>query len=128
MTAWTPDGPTAAMFQIARRYAPPGPEGLPAPEEWGDEETARERLDGLAGTLDLERRMVPWGAPSAEALWDVLDGSAPTQIALKRSLEPERYAEMRGEFIEHAKRFNSANDGSIRIDSEYLLIVARKRG
>jgi SAM-dependent methyltransferase len=128
LTAWTPDGPTAAMFQVARKYSPPPPEGLPLPEEWGDEDTARARLDGLASSIQIERRSVPWRADSPEGFWDFCDRSAPTQQAQREALPPERYAQLREEFIEYARRFNSADDGSVLIESEYLLIVARRAG
>jgi SAM-dependent methyltransferase len=126
-TAWTPDGPTAELFQLARRYTPPPPDA-PRGEEWGAEETVRERLEGLAGSLEMERRSLPWTADSPEGFWDFCDRHAPTQNLQREVLPPERYAEMREEFIEYARRHNSATDGSVRIDSEYLVVVARRRG
>src|SRR5918994_2408403 len=53
LTAWTPDGVMAEMFGIGRRFSPLDPE-QPPPERWGDEATARERLEPLASRVEFE--------------------------------------------------------------------------
>src|SRR3954463_464761 len=50
MTAWTPDSAAVELFSMGRRSQPAPPE-LPKLEEWGDEDTVRERFDGLAGRI-----------------------------------------------------------------------------
>jgi len=42
-------------------------------------------------------------------------------------MDPERYAAMREDTLELMRRWNRAED-ELRLDAEYLLIVARKRG
>jgi ubiquinone/menaquinone biosynthesis C-methylase UbiE len=125
MTAWTPESFSAGVFGIGRKYVPPQP-GQPAPEEWGDEEIVRERLEGLAARLELERRMAEWEEESPEALAEAVAESAPTWVAAKQSLPPEQFAAAQGELRELARRFGG--DGQLRIQNEYLVIVARKRG
>src|ERR687891_329636 len=53
LTAWTPEGFFGRLQVLVQGFAPL-PDGLPLPQEWGDEETARARLDGLAGHVEFQ--------------------------------------------------------------------------
>jgi 2-polyprenyl-6-hydroxyphenyl methylase/3-demethylubiquinone-9 3-methyltransferase len=126
MANWTPDGFNGRVFQMMGEYAP-RPEGIPAPVEWGTEDGVRERFDGLAGTLEFDRRHVPLDFDSVEALLAFFENAGP-QVAAKEALGPEIYDETRRRFREIVSEFNQADDGRVSIESEYLLVVARKRG
>jgi 2-polyprenyl-6-hydroxyphenyl methylase/3-demethylubiquinone-9 3-methyltransferase len=126
MANWTPDGFNGRVFQMMGEFAP-RPEGIPAPVGWGIEDAVRERFDGLAGTLELDRRHVALEFDSVEALMSFFENAGP-QVAAKQALGPEIYDETRRRFREIVSDFNQADDGSVRIESEYLLVVARKRG
>jgi SAM-dependent methyltransferase len=127
LTAWLPDSAFVQMFELARRLFPPPP-GMALPEEWGDEDTVRERLDGLAAHVECERRTLAWTAASPEALEAELADSAPAYAAAREALEPERFEELRRGTLELLRKLNTADDGTARIDAGYLVIVARKRG
>jgi ubiquinone/menaquinone biosynthesis C-methylase UbiE len=127
MTAWVQGTFTAAMIAIGRKFVPP-PAGLPSPEEWADEATVRERFGGLAASVTCERRSLTWESESPEAMLEALARSAPPNVAAREVLEPERYEAMTAETLELLHRFNRAEDGSLAVDSEYLMTVARKRG
>lgn len=126
MTAWTPDSEAVNMFQIGRKYGPGG-HGAHAAEEWGSEDTVRERFDGLAGTLEMERRSVPWHADSPEDFVAGMERHAPPQVAAKEGMPADEYARMRDENLGLARTW-AGGDGPFSIDVGYLLIVARKRG
>ena len=126
MANWTPDGLNGRVFQMMGEYSP-RPEGIPAPVEWGTEDGVRERFDGLAGTIEFDRRHVPLEFESVDALLAFFENAGP-QVAAKQALGPEIYDETRRRFREIVDEFNDADDGSVRIESEYLLVVARKRG
>ncbi len=96
-------------------------------EEWGDEDTVRERFDGLAGTLELERRTLAWEADSPEEMAQSFAASAPRQAQLRELLGQERFEELQSEQLELIRRW-AGGDGPVSIDAEYLLIVARRRG
>jgi ubiquinone/menaquinone biosynthesis C-methylase UbiE len=125
MTAWTPESRTVQLFSIARKYQPPPPD-MPKAEEWGDEDTVRERFDGLAGSLRLERRPLAWGAESMNALEAVLE-DAPMAVATRETMDAESYEALRAEQRELIEGLVEG-DGPVRIETEYLLIVARKPG
>jgi hypothetical protein len=126
MTAWTPGTFCPDLFGVLRRYLPPPP-GMPASDEWGDEDTVRERFDGLAATLEMERRTLLWEAESPEALGAAIDQSAPAQAAARDSLSAEDYEAMKRDQVEVLRRW-AGGDGPVAIEAEYLVIVARRRG
>jgi SAM-dependent methyltransferase len=123
MTAWTPESFNTQLFGIARSYLPAGL-GRP-PEEWGDEDIVRARFDGLAGSLEMERRTLPLEGASAEALYERFVDSPP-QVAARGVLAPEIYRDLEREQAELIR--SVVGDGPASIDCEYLLIVARRRG
>jgi SAM-dependent methyltransferase len=125
LTTWAPDSVFVRMFWLARRFVPPL-EGAPLPEEWGDEDTVRERLDGLAGHVEIERRTLSWEAPSVDELVEEVVETAPNYAAARAGLPGDQFQELRRGTHELFSELYSAGDGSI--DSEYLVIVARKRG
>ncbi len=128
MANWTPEGFQGQLFARRNRYGPPLPEGVPAAGEWGREEVVQERFEGLAGTLSLERRTVPFQAESPEALWSFFEENAGPAVVARKMLPAERYAGMREDGIALVREWNAAGDGSVCIDAEYLLVVARRRG
>jgi SAM-dependent methyltransferase len=126
MTAWAPGSFSAELMAVGRRYLPP-PSDMPSPEEWGDAATARERFEGLAARVEVERRSVLFEGGSAEELRARLERAAPIQVAARQALPDDEYAAMGREMREVFERFG-AGPGPVAIESEYLLIVARKRG
>jgi SAM-dependent methyltransferase len=128
MTAWTPESAASELFRVGRSYAPP-PEGDPPPsvEEWGVEDTVRQRFAGLANTIEMERRTLPWTGDSPEEFIATMGRSAPPQVAAKEAMPPDVYARMNGEMLELARRW-AGGDGPVAVDVEYLVIVARRRG
>jgi ubiquinone/menaquinone biosynthesis C-methylase UbiE len=125
MTAWTEQGFTAELFALGRSYAPPSDQ--PLAHEWSVEENVRERFDGLAARFELEVRGLEWEAESPEELVAMLGTSAPPWVAAKQNLPPERWEALVGEALELARRW--AGEGRpVRLENEYALIVARKRG
>jgi ubiquinone/menaquinone biosynthesis C-methylase UbiE len=127
MTAWIAGGFTAELIRMGRRFAPPPPD-LPVSDEWGVEETVRERFGDLAASLEFERRELVNEDESPEALAARLAGSSPPMVAARSTLSPEQYDAMLLELNELTRRFNEGQDGSAVVRSEYLLSVARKRG
>jgi SAM-dependent methyltransferase len=127
LTAWVPQGMFAELFAISRRFAPPTP-GAVRSEEWGDEVVVRERVGGLAGRVEFERRTLTWTAASPEALEAELEETAPSFAAAREGLPRDAFKQLRRATLELIKRHNAATDGTLRIDAEYLITVARKRG
>jgi ubiquinone/menaquinone biosynthesis C-methylase UbiE len=126
LTAWVPDGFFGQVMAVGQRHTP-FPEGVPAPQEWGDEATARARLEGLAGHVEIERAAVSLEAPSPEAFADEFTSNSPNAVAARETLPPEQFEQLRSEIARVARDWGGG-DGPLTVDADYLLIVARKRG
>ena len=126
MTAWMPKGPTYEMFSLMRSYTEPPPE-LPQPEQWSQEELVRERFEGLARSIEMQRRTLPWSAGSPEDFVERMERDAPMHVAAKERLPRERYARLREDLIGLARDW-AGGDGPFAVEAQYVLIVARRRG
>ncbi len=124
--AWAADGHQARSFEITYRYLPP-PEGLALPTEWGHEHVVRERFEPHAATLDFHRRRARFEFSSLEAMADFFERNAPPLVVARKALG-ERYADLRDDQMRLAAEDNQATDGSVLLEPEYLVAVARRRG
>ena len=86
MANWTPEGFNGRVFAMMNEYAP-RPEGVPAPIEWGTEDAVRERFDGLAGTLELDRRTCRSSSTRSTRCIAFFENAGP-QVAAKQALGP----------------------------------------
>jgi SAM-dependent methyltransferase len=125
MTAWIAGSPVTEMFAVGRRYGSV-PSDQPQSEEWADEDTARERFEGLPVRLEFERHTLVWDGESPEALVDQLMELAPPWAAARKALTPEQLDGARAELVGIAR--SAGGDGAVRLDTDYRLILARKRG
>ena len=126
MTAWTPESAATELFKVGREWAKSDPD-QPSLEEWGVEDNVRERFDGLAHSIEMERRTVAWGAGSPGEYLDLLETHAPMQATAKESMSADEYAALRENMLGVVRGW-AGGDGAFSVDAEYLLIVARKRG
>ena len=104
--------------------APPGGIELPSPFAWGDPAEVRRRFDGRAASLRLELRTVTFSFPSVEAGWAFWERTNPPLMALKAMLPSERYPEVQAAGADLMRQLNSAQDGGLKLDSDYLLVLA----
>ncbi|MEX2195363.1 MAG: methyltransferase domain-containing protein [Thermoleophilaceae bacterium] len=128
MANWTPDGFPGRLFDINAKYVPPPPD-LPRPSgAWGVEEAVRQRFEGLAGTLDMERRTVRWEFPSADEMAAHFEQGTGPAVAMREALSEERSAAVREDVLALIREFDRGSGDGVAVDCEYLLVVARRRG
>jgi hypothetical protein len=127
MANWGPYGSQGELFAVQNKFAPPAPEGVPWPANWGIEENVQELLGPYASSLRLERKTVHFAFDSFEHAMQTF-GSAGPGVAQREQMSPESLQEMASGAFEVVQRHNKATDGSIALDAEYLQVVARKRG
>jgi SAM-dependent methyltransferase len=127
MANWGPYGSQGELFELMTRYAPPAPEGVPSPRDWGIEEIARERLGPYASSLQLDRVSTRWEFESIEHALGTF-GSAGPSVAQREHMPPETLSELMAGAQELTERHNKATDGRVVLEPEYLQVVARKRG
>src|SRR5215213_4565956 len=108
IAAWGDYGAQGEAFEVLAKYAPPPPEGVPSPREWGDERIAEQRLGPLASSLQMGRRMLRWEFGSWDQMWATLQSAGPAAAA-RKALPPEKLAEAEGEVREVYERYNQGD-------------------
>jgi SAM-dependent methyltransferase len=124
LTTWLSNGNLFKMFQVMKPYMPPPPSPAPpSPFEWGRPERIRELL-GNAFRLRFEEGISYYREPSGEAAWETFStGYGPTKM-LATTLDPERRAALRDEFI--ALHDGFATELGICMPREYWLTVGER--
>lgn len=127
MANWTPTGFAGKMFKLVATFVPPP--DMPPPVLWGDPVTVSERLKNGIADLQFHRRMMNFEFPfppkevvghfriffgPVQKAFDALAGDDDKQAALRRELE------------NHWTEYNQAADGTTKVDSEYLEVIARR--
>ncbi len=129
VSGWTREGYSGQMFGVLARHLPPLPEGSHPPMLWGSEERVRELFAGAEVTCERRPALGAVEAESVEAWIDYNERLWGPLVLTKRTLEAEgRWPAARADLVALSERFNEATDGSLRINTEYLLTVVRKPG
>jgi SAM-dependent methyltransferase len=124
MANWRPEGFQARFFDVLRRYRPPDPEGVEPASRWGEEECVRERFAAFAESVRIEPSTVPWRFGSLQEMAEFFQSNMPRP---PQQLDDEQRGRMAAEMLENVRRHNTADDGSVAIDAEYSIVVARKK-
>jgi SAM-dependent methyltransferase len=126
MSNWTPDSFIGRQMAISSRYVP-NPEGVPPASQWGIEDVVRERFGDRAESIEFERATVSWEFDSLEGTREWFEENAGPAVAAKKFMPPDVHERFIGEIQELIGEMNKADDGSVAIESEFLVVVARKR-
>ena len=124
MANWTPSGFIGQMFRTVGRHAPP-PAGVPSPILWGREIDVRSRLSKGTQSLAVAPRTITFEYPFSPA--DTVDlfltYYGPTVRAFA-SLNENAQRALRSDLEALWTENNRATDGTTRVESEYLEVVA----
>ena len=126
MANWTPEAFTGQMFKAGAKHVPPPP-GMPSPVLWGSEDTVRERMSDGISDLQMTRRKITFTYPfgPAEVVEHFRKYFGPTQKQFEMLDEAGQNA-MRTDLVALWEGANQATDGTTRVESEYLEVLARK--
>jgi SAM-dependent methyltransferase len=123
MANWTPESAVGDMFRIIGSRVPP-PQGVRPPVSWGAEERVHELLGGGCAELRLERRTCPWRFPSTRAYLEYFRTWYGPTVAAFAAVGDDGVPELEAELIEMFEGHNTATDGTLAADVEYLEVVA----
>ena len=124
MANWTPTGFIGDMLRTQVRYVP-APAGVPSPLQWGSEDYVQARLGAGSASLTLNRRLITFEYPfsPAEVVNEFRLWYGPTLRAFAALDESGRQALQR-DLVELWAKNNRADDGTTRVQSEYLEVIA----
>jgi SAM-dependent methyltransferase len=129
MANWTPGGFTGQMFRVTARYAG-SPLGIAPPVHWGHAKIVRDRLAAAFEDVELESLALDFDFPASPAgtvaLYRTYFG--PTQAAFD-CLDEAGQAALAADLEALWAGANMAPDPDNRtlVESEYLLVIARRR-
>jgi ubiquinone/menaquinone biosynthesis C-methylase UbiE len=127
MANWTPEAFTGAMFKTGAKHVPPPP-GMSPPLQWGMEDLVRERFGDKVSDLQMNRRKILFtfdGSPE-DVVEHFRQYFGPTNKAFE-SLDETGQAALRKDLVDLWTEHNQATDGTTRVESEYLEVIATKR-
>ncbi|HEX8197522.1 MAG TPA: class I SAM-dependent methyltransferase [Pyrinomonadaceae bacterium] len=123
MGNWTPAGFVGQMFKIVGSHV--SPPNMPSPLLWGDETKVQFRLGDGVSEINFERRLIsfafPFGAAETVEYWREFYG--PTRKAFA-ALDADGQAALRRDLEKLWAENNLATDGTTRVESEYLEVIA----
>jgi ubiquinone/menaquinone biosynthesis C-methylase UbiE len=123
---WTPEGANGQMFKTMGKHMPAPPPGFVPPVAWGTEERWHELVGSQGVELEFHRATCPFTGDDIASYQEEFEANFGPMVTARRMLGEEGFAAVRADLQELLERNNSATDGSIRMEAEYLIAVGRK--
>jgi ubiquinone/menaquinone biosynthesis C-methylase UbiE len=126
MANWTAEAFTGDMFKTNAKHVPPPP-GMAPPLLWGNEDIVRERFGEGISDLQMTRRKITFTYPfgPSEVVEHFRKFFGPTQKAFE-SLDQAGQDALRKDLVELWEKHNQATDGTTKVESEYLEVIATR--
>ena len=116
----------AGTTKLFGNFSTPLPFALPSPFEWGEPDAVRERFDGLATAIEIEKLELTMTFATVPAAVDFWEETNAPMVALRMTLTSERYAECRRELGELMAAMSRSGPSGIELSNGYLQVLARK--
>jgi SAM-dependent methyltransferase len=124
MTTWVTDGFAGEMFKVTAAFMPPPPPGVQPPPLWGEEDHIKEVFAAAGADPAIARESVAFEFPSVEECVALYGEEFGPFVTARAALEPQgRWQEFLDAFADLVRRFNQADDGTVRASSDYLVIT-----
>lgn len=122
VTAWTPEGLNGQMFITTGSHMPAQPPEFQPPVLWGTEDHVRSLFEGSGAELEFERAAVKLEFDNIDEWLEIGETKLGPIIMAKAALEPHgKYDALREDLLSLYERFNTADDGTLRCEAEYLI-------
>ncbi|MEZ5077809.1 MAG: methyltransferase domain-containing protein [Solirubrobacterales bacterium] len=123
MANWTPEGGVGEMFKTMAQHAPPPP-GVKPPLLWGVEEPLRELFGDGISALSLERPKARQTFRSPDHFIQFFRTYFGPIITAFERVGPDGEAALESDLRGYLEGVNTAGDGALVTESEYLQVVA----
>ena len=128
VASWTAEGVVGQVARVIAGYLPPPPPGAASPWAWAAEDSVTALLGPFGYPVRMARRMASFSYRSPDSYISYLEQvHGPTIMALRLASEQGRRAELRAGLLELYSGANTAIDGTLAFDQEYLLATAAAR-
>ena len=99
---------------------------IPSPFDWGDQQTVRARLTPFATNVHVTPGTITWRFESVDDCMEFWERTNAPTLALRMTVEPERYAAFQRDARELMHDLNTADADGVVLDSAFLLVIATK--
>ncbi|MBR1121037.1 methyltransferase domain-containing protein [Bradyrhizobium lablabi] len=123
---WTPDGFIGQLFKTIGKYVPPAP-GVKSPALWG----TKAHLDALFGakaTVEATSKYFAFRYKSPEHKLEIFRTYYGPVLKAFAAIDSTAQQSLAADIHALISKFNTAKDGTVVIPSEYLEVVATRRG
>ena len=128
VASWTAEGLLGRIARVIAGYLPSPPPGAASPWVWAAEDSVTALLGPFGYAVRLARRVASFSYRSPDSYIGYLEEvHGPTIMALRLASEQGRRAELRAGLLELYSGANTATDGTLAFDQEYLLATAAAR-
>ena len=125
---WTAEGLVGQVARVIGSYLPPPPADAASPWTWAVEDSVRALLAPFCYALTMARRVASFSYASPAAYISYLEEvHGPTIMALRLAGEPDRGEDLRTGLLRLYSGANTAADGTLAFEQEYLLVTAAAR-
>jgi SAM-dependent methyltransferase len=126
MANYSSGGFLGAIGRLLDSLRPPAEASPPSPFLWGDPSVVRERFGPYAASLETHRRIGVFEFASLDEAWRFWERTNPPMAALKAMLPGQSYASLAERARGLMAEMNAAADGRVRLEWDWLLVLATK--
>ena len=127
MANWAPEGGVGQMFATLAGHVPAAPPGGSGPPVlWGSEDHVRELFEPLGLQVEFDRGAIDFRFDSTAAYMDLMETNFGPMVKAREALGEEGWAAARADLEALEERLNRADDGSMDVAGEYLIVMARR--
>jgi SAM-dependent methyltransferase len=123
---WTPEGLNGEMFAVTGRHMPAPPAGTKPPIAWGTEERWTELVGSQGVELEFRRELLVMEADDPATFLADFEANFGPLVMARRVLGDDGFAAVHDDLTALYERHNSATDGRVRMEAEYLVAIGRK--
>lgn len=123
---WTPEGFIGQLFKTLGRLVPP-PAGVQSPARWGTREWLESNFLHAASNISITPKTFYMRFESPEAFIDLFRTYYGPVHKAFLTLGPDLQEELTQDLLQLIGRFNTADDGSAIIASDYLEVIIDKK-
>jgi len=127
MTTWVNDGFVGELFTLTGSFMPAPPAGVQPPPRWGVESHINDVFGAVGVTPSIERQIVDFDFESVDDAVEQYAENFGPFVSAHAALEPGgRWEEFIAAFRDLVARFNSAEDGTASIRSDYFVVLIQR--
>jgi SAM-dependent methyltransferase len=126
MANWTPDGFVGQMFRTVGRRVPPPP-GIRGPVEWGSEPRVRELFGDRVTSLRAVPRSFVFRFETPEHFTEYFRVNYGPTVKAFEALGPDGAKPLYDDLVALVAAHNVATDGTVKVPSAYLQVIAVRR-